>query len=352
MPDGVVFSSMLRSITASVGTATVHFELRNSKGGVLLAENYAAFDDKIAVYDLNVLIEQDMRNRNISFDTYEITVASVTHSLQVLYCDRTIDCEDIDDWLANNLLTTLRNRRIAADAEFEIYYFVPHGEIRGVFTYLIFRNRSTGDIQTLSPGDIIDVFDGRTRIESKAISVSGLIHSVARFNHLDEDDIEPLAICLRFGSNESLFFIAKGLEFANSFTFHNCFNLPEVVTLPTITTTKTEVERSVAMLNSRCEFYDRNVVKSHTEDVGPLTSEESDWIDQLIASHSVARFATDDTNTLLPVLITDATCEVSNGDEAPNSVKFTWRYADTLPVQRLGDSAAGIFNNCFNECFA
>ena len=51
------------------------------------------------------------------------------------------------------------------------------------------------------------------------------------------------------------------------------------------------------------------------------------------------------------VLITDSTCEVQNGDDKLNSVKFTWRFAENRPYVRLSASP-GIFTSPYNILFS
>lgn len=54
---------------------------------------------------------------------------------------------------------------------------------------------------------------------------------------------------------------------------------------------------------------------------------------------------------LAPVLIIDCTCEVQNGDEKLNTVKFTWRYKDNRPIVRLSASR-GIITSPYNIVYS
>jgi hypothetical protein len=54
---------------------------------------------------------------------------------------------------------------------------------------------------------------------------------------------------------------------------------------------------------------------------------------------------------LASVLITDMTCEMQDGDEKPNSLKFTWRYANDRPIVNL-TASKGIFTNPFDLRFS
>lgn len=52
-----------------------------------------------------------------------------------------------------------------------------------------------------------------------------------------------------------------------------------------------------------------------------------------------------------PILITDFTSEISDGDDKLNSVKFTWRFTDNLPYISMPETP-GIFNGKFNPIYS
>ena len=54
---------------------------------------------------------------------------------------------------------------------------------------------------------------------------------------------------------------------------------------------------------------------------------------------------------MLPILITDFTSELSDTDDKPNSVKFTWRFKDTRPKFNARYSP-GIFDTHFQPPFS
>jgi hypothetical protein len=45
------------------------------------------------------------------------------------------------------------------------------------------------------------------------------------------------------------------------------------------------------------------------------------------------------------------TCEMQDGDEKPNSLKFTWQFANNRPFIQLSASS-GIFTSSYNPVFA
>ena len=54
---------------------------------------------------------------------------------------------------------------------------------------------------------------------------------------------------------------------------------------------------------------------------------------------------------LVPILITDYTCEILDGDEKLNTVKFTWRHTDNRQIVLLSASS-GIFTSLYNIVYS
>ena len=122
--------------------------------------------------------------------------------------------------------------------------------------------------------------------------------------------------------------------------------------MPVLTTAKTDVDRSLAVINGKSQFYNQSTAKTYEVEATRLTSDEAAWIDQLFSSYDVFRIEPDATNpdeplVLAPVLITDCTCEIHDGDEKLNTVKFTWRHTDNRPIVRLSASP-GIFTSPYH----
>lgn len=114
----------------------------------------------------------------------------------------------------------------------------------------------------------------------------------------------------------------------------------------------TACREDVDIISGKSRFYNQSTAKTYEVQTRPLTSDEAEWMDQLFSSYDVFRIKPDATNdvdplVLDPILITDCTCEVQNGDEKLNTVKFTWRYTDNRPIVRLSASR-GIFTSSYN----
>ncbi len=133
--------------------------------------------------------------------------------------------------------------------------------------------------------------------------------------------------------------------------------MPEHISLPRTTTTKVKTDRSVALLGKYSQFYDITHSKEHEVESAPLTSDECLQVEQMFTSPTVripygiySALYDNDFDVLSTILITDFTSELSDTDEKPNSVKFTWRFADNRPKVNIPTSP-GIFNDKFQPPF-
>lgn len=122
-----------------------------------------------------------------------------------------------------------------------------------------------------------------------------------------------------------------------------------------VTTAKIKSDQSVATLGKVSRFYDVTVSKEYETD-GGLTSDERKLMEQLLTSNDARmpygealKYETD-FYAMMPILITDYTSEISDGDEKLNSVKFAWRYADNRPMVTMPETP-GIFNDKFNPVY-
>ena len=138
-----------------------------------------------------------------------------------------------------------------------------------------------------------------------------------------------------------------------SFTFKNCFNVEETIYLNGVTTTKTKVNRSMAISQGRHSFYDQSVDKTYEVETAPLTQAEAEWVEQLFMSHSVRLGTALDSSTLPKVIITESTCEIDDNDEQLHKVKFTWQFEEQRPHlhAQLKDSDSRIFTEPYNHTF-
>lgn len=361
-PQGIIFSSALGDLAVDVDGEYVDVKLY-TPGRVILSERYYAYGGAVTLCDLGSLIEAEMRASGQSYDEFTLSVFTDTTGnksdscvLHILYCDRMTVCSDIQKFLSENFLTTLSYRRVApgsteslfffADKEESVAYTISH-RYRKSGSEALFHHSYTVDAdKTASSASVVQI-----NIAQSLVIADAAAHAGVRLS-----EVSLLSFTVYLGQRSITFIVDESLDSRpsalNSFIFRNCFNALEVATLAAVTTAKTDVDRSTAIVNGRSRFYNQSATKTYEVETAPLTSDETEWIDQLFTSHEVFRIEPDPTNeydplVLAPVLITDSTCEIQDGDDKLNKVKFTWRFADNRPLVRLSASP-GIFTSPYN----
>ena len=106
----------------------------------------------------------------------------------------------------------------------------------------------------------------------------------------------------------------------------NAFNIPERAYLYGATTTKTEVNRSEAVIGRKTLFYDETVTVKHEVETGPMTYDEAMWLSQMFASRWVNRILPN--NKSAEILISDISSEVTDSNKELMKLKFSWKYAE------------------------
>lgn len=362
-PGGILLTSAIGDIDIEVDGAYVDVALTAFGNIELLRERYYAHTGRVTLYDLGTLIEDDMRTSGKTAADYTLRVFTDTVNnkadswvFHVLYCDRFTANADVSVFLKENFLTTLSVRRIAANSTISLFFYAEKGE--SVAYTIAHTFRKYGSEATYKHLFTMDA--GKTASSAGVMQItidqSAIVADAAAFATARPSDIELLAFTVRCGQRSISFFVDTSLEEHNSFYFRNCFNVWDWATLPMVTTAKTDVDRSLAIVNGSSRFYNQSTEKIYEVEAKPLTSDEAEWIDQLFSSYDVFRIVQDATNSndplvMVPVLITESTCEMQDGDEKPNSVKFKWRYADNRPIIHLSASP-GIFTSPFNPIYS
>lgn len=362
-PKGILLSSAVGEISVAVDGDFVDVTLTASGGSVILSERYYAYGDYVTFYDLGSLIEAEMRKSGQSTADFTLRVFSDTVDnnadscvLHILYCDRFTVCTDIPAFLKENFLTTLSMRRVAPDTTLSLFIYAEKGESIDYSIAHTFRKKDSEALYHHSYCADVGKNADSSGVIQLNISLSSIIADAASFAAVRPGDITLLRFTVSCGQRSISCFVDYSLDDRETFYFRNCFNVWDWATLPVATTAKTDVDRSVAIINGKSRFYNQSTAKTFEVQTGPLTSDEAEWIDQLFSSYDVFRIEPDATNDVDPlvlaqILITDCTCEVQDGDDKLNTVKFTWRYADNRPIVRLSVSS-GIFTSPYNIVYS
>ena len=327
----------------------------------LLSERYYATDGKVLLYDLRSLVEQAMTADGstvniINFEAYVDTPDEQSEdydrtSLYCMFCSRNLGIDDFEPLLKSHFLTSSASRRVAPESFVFLPFFAYSNE---AVNYEVYCDFLSGGI----PGHCY--FKGPYQ-QSTASSDGVWTHTIfcSEIQRQAEDmvgaEIELTAFTVRVGDRAASFFIDKSLSGTRPFYFRNCFNVPDNLFVPAVTTAKTKVDRSLAVLGTVSQFYDATCEQTYEVQSAGLTADECSLAEQMFCSDDVRtpyESAPDDGDfdALRPVLITDSTSEIADDPEKPNTVKFTWRYAENRIAQR-NPLGVGIFTEPYDYTF-
>lgn len=358
-PTGIMLSSALGDVGISIEGTYVDVTLTAPGGIVILSERYYAYGGQVTLYDIASLIESEMRSSGSTFADFTLRVFTDTtsnkadsHTFHILYCDRFSVCTDVELFLRENFLSTLRFRRVNDNSTTSLFFFTFAGDSLAYSVSYLARKIENGakirNTFTLGSGNATG-----WGVQQINVAVSSIVADAAAKAGVRLTEVEVVSFTVTCGQRSISCFVDRSLSDPdNCFAFRNCFNCWDVAVLPHITNAKTDVDRSTAVINGSSRFYNQSVNKTYEVTAGPLTADEAAWIDQLLTSYEVFRFEPNDCDETEPyllqhILITDMNCEISDSDEKPNTVKFTWRYTDNRAIVRFSASR-GIFTSPFD----
>lgn len=357
---GLVFSSDLPDI--QVFTDLDHADVRLLYGGLeLLSGRYYAADGSISVREIAPLVEQALSG-DTEFNTGIFTIEASNEkeraepvTFTAMYCNRLTGLFDPAAWLTENFLTTVRFRRIAPDGWVNLSWYTTAKEGIVLFvliTYLddagirrTYRWLHSGNGLIAHEDTVRSVFIRLDEIRAALVEKCGVSKPTL------------LSFTVQRGNRMATYFVDPALADVPVLHFVNCFNMVEQLPVQGVTTSKIKADRSIASLGKASQFYDVKVSKEYETQTAPLTSDECELMEQMLTSGEVripygdgAEYE-NDFYAMYPILITDFTSEISDGDEKLNSVKFTWRFANNLPDVAVPQTP-GIFNDKFNPIYS
>ena len=345
-----VFSSQIEGIELQTDQDKIVIVVEDGTTEIFTTSLYA-FDGKVEIVNIGEVLENYMIANGKVFTAFTVyyNTADGTNlgsfNLNTLFCSLRLDIE-AGVFASYNFLTTLTAKRVPPHSietisilhgqetgplKFHCVYETEEGEIGN--KTITMRTITTDDIGVSSIQVSYDTIYLRLRLQGA--KPSKLLSYTVEYN------------------NRSFTYYATENTPEVSFTFRNCFNVDETAYFNAITTTKTKVNRTMAVSQGRHLFYDQTVDKTCEVQTASLTAEEAYWVEQLLMSHTVRLGTSTDVETLPEVIISDSDCEIADNDEELNKVKFTWQFAKTAPhlQKSLRSDANGVFTEPYNQVF-
>lgn len=345
-----VFSSQLREIEFSTDLDRLVISLDDGLTEIFRTTIYA-YDGIASLINIAEVIENYMINTDqvfTAFTMYYHTADGTTlnsFNINTLYCSHIID-GSAGIFGSTSFLSTLPSRRLPSNGLHIVSLF--HGQDSGSLKLHCSIRTKSGSVEqmTLNLQSVATDDLGVTPFKFRAdVILAGL--------KVKNPDVEKLlAYTVEFNGRYCTAYITDEVPDI-AFTFKNCFNVEETIYLNAVTTTKTKVNRSMAISQGRHSFYDQSVDKTYEVETAPLTQAEADWIEQLFMSHSVKLGTAYATSSLPEVIITESTCEIDDNDEQLKRVKFTWQFVDQRPrsTSASASDSDGIFTEPYNYTF-
>ena len=346
-----VFSSQLQEIEFETDLDRLVIVLSDGLKDIFTTTIYA-YDGKASLINIVEVIESYMINTNQVFTAFTMYFNKAdgtnvnSFNINTLYCSHIIK-GDVATFATKHFLTTLPTMRVPRHTDTFLSFL--HGqESSFINTHCVFTD-TDGNIQnkTISMRGLITDDIGVTTIPINYDAIVKLLKiSVSNVDKV-------LSYTVEFNGRFCTYYVTDDTPNI-AFSFKNCFNVDETIYLNAVTTTKTKVNRSMAISQGRHSFYDQTVDKTYEVETAPLTQAEAEWVEQLFMSHSVRLGTASDPDSLPKVIITESTCEIGDNDEQLHKVKFTWQFVEQRPHlhAQLNDSDSRIFTTEYNSVFS
>lgn len=347
LPQGVALTCSVRSLSvATTGAGRVVVEVSDEGGEVLLSERYYPHGDVVRVEAFADLVESHMRASGVSYMVVKVKVTDavggspMTADVPLVYCSGYVPRGVADgDVLGRSFLTTLAMRRVPRGVAPELWLWAAEGESLAWRVDATLHHSVTGEVVLRSL-----TFDDEAVAERAGVYLVAPNLSVVAAPGDDGKALVLRHMTVSAGRRRVSMFVDPTVRAESVMMFRNCFNVAEASCLPGVTTVSTDVERSLAVIRGEGVAYNVATTTTHEVELGPLTSDEADWLPQLVASPAV----------WLPsgegVVITDSSCDLGvDGDDLP-SAKLSWRYAPERQALR-GVEVSGPFSSHFNAPF-
>lgn len=327
IPD-LIFSSQLRDLKFStdLDSLVVAFYCGETE---FFCTTITPFEGVAMLFDIQSIVMQHMIISKSAYVDFTVTCMNVNQNIEASYSFNILYSAFImpisaTEFSSNYFLTTLTSKRTYPHSK-EFISILHHQERNDLNAYCVFLDKE--DVITTVTVKILELEYENVGIDTIYISYDFIIEALAELNYKVS---KLLAYTISLGKRTFTFYVHNFTPDV-CFTFLNCFNVIETASFCAVTTSKTKVERSVAITHSLYSFYDQITTKEYEVQSSPLTMDEARWIEQLFISQFVLLGVALDLASLPEILIIDSSCEISDSNSDLNRVKFSWQFQDKVP---------------------
>ena len=315
--------------TVYIGTSAEKLTVTVSVGNnVIFSSVFYPYNQVVAFRDLRSIVEAEMYEQDYDMVPLEIEAkepggtSSVVSDVQVVYCD--FKCADgSESFLRNHFLTTRKSTVIPTSGHVLLYYMAFANQqgsnyVKIHYSYPYIENQ------------FFEYTFNKQKILSNTTQVMMERLDYDTFRHILDDNVSGSNAIIHFveiayGNRRFTIFFTDEVP-QLKMTFLNAFNLLETAFIYGVTTAKTTVDRSEAVMGRKTQYYDQTVTTKHEVETAILTKDEAEWLKQMLYSKEVRVW--ESYSNQVKVLISDITCEITDSSKELTKIKFSWRYAD------------------------
>ena len=302
-----------------VSTTETKLAVSLSCGGItFFSADLYAYNGVVELFDPGTLIEDHFRARGLTMAPVVITFGDTSAEATFIYCEQLF----IADFSpSKNFLLSSSVRRVHRGSVVRLA--AAPAQANANFIIKAVGHDSSGYITSFSYTSIRPIPDSLYT----ELDVDNMIKTLLNIEEKPLVDVIYFAVTL--GKRQLLCYITPSPAYL-TFCFRNVFNIPELLDVEGVMVTKTETSRDSASCRGRIVQYDRKTDRTYQVTTGPVTAEEAESYEQLIASHQAQVMVN---GTPYDIAIEDHTCEQSTADDTLTAYKFTWRFTGRRPVK-------------------
>lgn len=295
-------------------------------GSVIFSTTLYAFNKYANLYDIRSVIEAHMVRYNRPFAKFQINAKTSTQNVTtpderyIIFSKVTIN-RSAKDFLQSSFLTTQKAYSIPRNAWQTLRFIPVSGDTIEKYTECLVKE-SDKPLPT-----ILRIDEGSTQFSP---------------NILQEIEISPDEIWRRLKTDAKLlsFTIHRG-NLAKTFyvmdrvpdlilSAQNEFLQFEYIFLNCTTKRILNLDRATAVCNGETSFYDDNTDTEYEVETTMLSYEDATRISLLLLSKTITIVTNINEYEEDNIIITDITSEISDADNATNSIKFKFKYKQNI----------------------
>lgn len=314
--------------TVYIGTSATQLTVMVSIGNnVIFSSVFYPFNSVVALKDLRSIVEAEMYEQGYDIAPLEIEAMEPGGASAVI-SDVQVMCSDFkypygsESFMRLNFLTTRKSAVIPTSGHVLLHYLAIANE-QGSNYMRIHYSRPF----------IPNTFFEYTYTKPKILSTTTQI----MMEQMDYDTFRQILdnqgfsnstihyVEIVYGSRRFTLFFTDEVPLLK-LSFRTSLNLFETAYIYGVTTEKTTVDRSEAVIGRKTQFYDQTVTTKHEVETASLPKEEAEWLKQMFSSKEVLHLLPNDVQS--KVLISDITSEITDSDKELTKFKFSFRYED------------------------